>query len=116
MELTWTMAFTIIGIMATVIIVFLIFYEIWNSFEAWFHLQRYMWKIKNRFKKPPQAKCFCICCTDWDPYGSNMGTCNQFHVMTQDCEFCDRATPRDNKSWEDFKSTFEFRASLKREE
>lgn len=87
-----------------------------EKFDDWLDLYKYKKRIKTRFDKPPQAKCFCICCNKWDPMGDRSGYCDEFCVATDDSEFCDRAYPRDNKSWEDAKSIYEFRHMLKEKE
>ena len=53
---------------------------------------RHKLKIKNRFNKPPQAKCYCIDCVRWN---SKTGACSKFEVWhTADCWFCWDAEPK----------------------
>ena len=104
------------GLVCFVVLLFIVFAHLKEKFDDWLDLCEYKKRIKTRFDKPPQAKCFCICCNKWDPMGDRSGYCDAFNVYTNDSEFCDRAYPRDNKSWKDAKSTYEFRHALKEKE
>jgi hypothetical protein len=87
--------FAVIGVGFTALIIACLLGELWGiSKEARYRRKRKK-KMKNRFNKPPLAKCYCIDCESYSASDSSSGYCYAHKGWgVADCWFCWSATPK----------------------
>lgn len=88
-------AFTLIGVVASFILVFSllisIIYLVFVRISEFVKEKKYQYQVKHRFDKSPTAKCYCVDCINWN---NENDFCDKFHSFTDDCSFCYYAEPK----------------------
>ena len=91
----WRDMFSIIGIVYTLIIVFVLITITLGYINDYIIGVKHRYQRKHRFDKPPTAKCYCIDCENYSSWEDDDHICfahNGWHVA--DNWFCWSATPK----------------------